>query len=98
MAFRRSMMLMTALLLVAAAARAQQPDMRVWQPDPDQDQPLQIDADRIAVSDARKVATFSGHVRLSQGDMHLRCSQARVWYRAVAPGNQSQIERVECQQ
>jgi lipopolysaccharide export system protein LptA len=98
MAYGRSMMLLTALFLMSAPAGAQQSDVRVWRPDPSQDASVHIDSDELAVNDAQKTATFSGNVRVSQGETHLRCSQARVWYRAVAPGRGATVDHLECQQ
>jgi lipopolysaccharide export system protein LptA len=97
MTFRPSTTLLAALLLMAATAGAQQPDVTVWRPGRGQGAPVHISADDLAVNHAQRAATFSGHVRVSQGSTHLQCSQARVWYRAKGPDRPSAIDHLECQ-
>jgi lipopolysaccharide export system protein LptA len=45
-----------------------------------QDQPVQIDAKSLEVRDKQKTATFSGDVRVVQGDTTMRCKTLVVFY------------------
>lgn len=45
-----------------------------------QDQPVQIDAKTLDVRDKQKTATFSGDVRVVQGDTTMRCQTLVVFY------------------
>lgn len=74
---------MAAALLLSASAGAQGPS-----PGPagagtgaqNQDQPVQIDAKSLEVRDKQKTATFSGDVRVVQGDTTMRCKTLVVFY------------------
>lgn len=44
------------------------------------DQPVHIEAATLEVRDKDKVATFSGNVKVTQGDTGLRCKQLVVFY------------------
>lgn len=46
------------------------------------DQPIEIDADRLDVEQNSQLATFTGNVDARQGDIRLRASQLKVWYRS----------------
>jgi len=74
------------------------------------DQPVHIEAATLEVRDKDKVATFSGDVRVKQGDTGMRCKSLVVFYeqdqeggqktttmRAAAPGpgGQQKIKRLE---
>jgi lipopolysaccharide export system protein LptA len=75
------------------------------------DQPVQIDAATLEVHDKDKNATFSGNVRMVQGDTTLRCPKLVVFYEQdggdggsatktmtaakPGPGGQQQIKRLE---
>src|SRR5262245_9541433 len=43
-------------------------------------QPIAIEATRLEVRDKSKVATFSGNVKVVQGDTTLRCKSLVVFY------------------
>ena len=74
-------------------------------------QPVQIEASRLEVRDKDKVATFSGTVKVVQGDTSLRCKSLVVFYEqqtkdgqaaaqtmkaaSPGPGGSSQISRLE---
>ena len=68
-----------AALVLPASAAAQGPS-----PGPagaqNQDQPVQIDAQTLEVRDKQKTATFSGDVRVVQGDTTMRCKSLVVFY------------------
>lgn len=73
---------MAAALLLSASAGAQGPS-----PGPagaaagaQKDQPVQIDAKSLEVRDKQKTATFSGDVRVVQGDTTMRCKTLVVFY------------------
>jgi lipopolysaccharide export system protein LptA len=72
------------------------------------DKPVQINAATLEVQDKDKMATFTGNVRMVQGDTTLRCPKLVVFYEqdpsASAPGSgapaeaqpsQQQIKRLE---
>jgi lipopolysaccharide export system protein LptA len=51
------------------------------------DQPVKIQADKLEVRDKDKIATFTGHVHVTQGDTEMRSSQLVVFYEDVSkPG------------
>ena len=70
-------------------------------------QPVQIEASRLEVRDKDKVATFSGNVKVAQGDTVMRCKSLVVYYEGgqgvtgamktstPGPGGSSQISRLE---
>ena len=74
------------------------------------DQPVHIEAATLEVRDKDKVATFSGNVRVTQGDTGMRCKSLVVFYeqdgkcgdksKSVAaadpgPGGEQRIKRLE---
>jgi lipopolysaccharide export system protein LptA len=69
-------------------------------------QPVQIEARSLEVRDKDKVATFSGNVKVVQGDTTMRCKSLVVFYQgkdsastmkaaAPGPGGSQQISRLE---
>jgi lipopolysaccharide export system protein LptA len=99
----------------ASAARAQAPSPAAGGPSnalqgfsQNRNQPIKIDAARLVVRDKKKQATFSGSVKVVQGDTTLRCKTLDVFYdndegstgstlAAAKPGpaGQSRIRRLE---
>ena len=74
------------------------------------DQPVHIEAATLEVRDKDKVATFSGDVKVKQGDTSMRCKSLVVYYEQNAadagksktmqaaspgPGGQQRIKRLE---
>src|SRR5262245_34152519 len=71
------------------------------------DQPVKIDASQLEVRDKDKVATFSGGVKVVQGDTTMRAKSLAVFYEGQqgaaqtmkaatpGPGGSSQISRLE---
>jgi lipopolysaccharide export system protein LptA len=73
------------------------------------DQPVHIEAATLEVRDKSKVATFSGDVRVKQGDTGMRCNSLVVFYEQAnghengkslqaaspGPGGQQKIKRLE---
>jgi lipopolysaccharide export system protein LptA len=53
------------------------------------DQPVNIKADALEVRNQKKVATYSGHVHLVQGDTTLRCNTLIVYYDGDQAGGQA---------
>ena len=51
------------------------------------DQPVHIEAATLEVRDKQKEATFSGDVRVKQGDTGMRCKSLVVFYEQGAEGN-----------
>jgi lipopolysaccharide export system protein LptA len=74
-----------------------------------QDQPVHIEAATLEVRDKDKVATFSGNVKVTQGDTVMRCKSLVVFYEggddaekgktlqaaAPGPGGNQKIKRLE---
>lgn len=56
-------LLLVALLLAAPACFAERAD---------RSKPLHLEADRVEIDDIRKISTFEGHVRLTQGTMDIQ--------------------------
>jgi len=73
------------------------------------DQPVKIDAANLEVRDKDKVATFSGNVKVTQGDTIMKCKSLLVFYdggedagkgktmpaAAPGPGGAQKIKRLE---
>lgn len=69
-----------ALLAFASAARGQDFAAAFSDFDTGSDNPIQIEADRLEVRDPEKLAIYSGHVRVRQGDTILEAPELRVFY------------------
>jgi len=67
-------------MCAAAAARAQDFGSAFGGFSSGSDKPIQIEADRLEVRDAEKLAIYSGHVRVLQGDALLEAPVLRVYY------------------
>jgi lipopolysaccharide export system protein LptA len=52
---------------------------------PGSDMPIQIEADRLEVHDPQKLAIYSGHVRVRQGETILEAPELRVFYTGQGP-------------
>jgi lipopolysaccharide export system protein LptA len=61
--------LAAAVLIAAAPAHAEKAD---------RNKPIQLEADRVTVDDAKQISTFSGNVVLTQGSMVLRGDKMEV--------------------
>ncbi len=58
----------------------------------DQDQPVQIDAKSLEVHDKSKTATFTGDVKVVQGDTTMTCNRLVVFYgQEIGIGGGSQV-------
>ncbi len=99
-----------AALLIAGAAAAQPkgPPNALQGFSQNRDQPVHIEAATLEVRDKDKMATFSGNVRVTQGDTGMRCKTLVVFYEqngddksknmAVAnpgPGGNQRIKKLE---
>jgi lipopolysaccharide export system protein LptA len=69
MSQRTCILLTTALLVASAQSYAERGD---------RNQPINIEADRITVDEAKKIQTFEGNVQLSQGTMMIRAEKLVV--------------------
>ena len=109
--------LATAVLAAAAGGAFAQPPAPAQQPAgppnalqgfaQNRDQPVQIDAAQLEVRDKEKIATFSGNVRVVQGDTTMRSKTLAVFYDGdgstanaltsaqPGPGGQQRIKRLE---
>lgn len=76
---------LAATLIVTTAAAAQGPRPAAEAPasnaqDQDQGQPIQIDAKSLVVHDKQRQATFTGDVKVVQGDTTMTCKTLVVFY------------------
>jgi len=111
---RRSSLLMAVLMLADVSGVAAQAQGQAGRNVPNalqgfsenRGQPIAIEAARLEVRDKSKVATFSGNVKVVQGDTTLRCKSLVVFYEDQAtpgaakaaspgPGGSQQISRLE---
>ena len=113
-ALRKLLPIVAALLVVTGAALRAQPSKgppnALQGFSQNRDQPVHIEATTLEVRDKDKVATFSGDVRVKQGDTNMRCKSLVVFYEQDAepgdrsktmqaaspgPGGQQKIKRLE---
>jgi lipopolysaccharide export system protein LptA len=86
---------LTAVLVLSASAEAQGPAAGPAGAQ-NQDQPVKIDADSLEVRDKQKTATFSGDVRVVQGDTTMRCKTLVVFYGAeIGIGGEKPVVRAK---
>ena len=95
MTLRRLPFASLALLAVIPSAAWTEPGVKIWHPTPGTDR-VAIDADNLAVDDAGKTATFTGHVVIAQGATRLTCSRATVWYHGTT-AKSSSIDGIACE-
>jgi len=89
----RALVLLVSLSAAGAALAQSQPQSQASKGPPNalqgfsqnRDQPVHIEAATLEVRDKDKVATFSGDVRVKQGDTGLRCKRLVVFYEQDAP-------------
>ena len=108
------LMIVAALLIPGAATFAQPvskgPPNALQGFSQNHDQPVHIEAATLEVRDKDKVATFSGNVKVTQGDTGMRCKSLLVFYdqdgddadkgktmqaATPGPGGQQKIKRLE---
>ena len=85
----RPALIAIALVIAGASAHAQPskgPPNALQGFSQNRNQPVQIDAATLEVRDKDKVATFSGDVRVKQGDTGLRCKSLLVFYEQDGEG------------
>ena len=108
---RHTLVIVAALLVMAGAPLHAQPSKgppnALQGFSQNRDQPVQIEAATLEVRDKDKVATFSGDVKVKQGDTGLRCKSLVVFYEgndvngktlqaaSPGPGGQQKIKRLE---
>jgi lipopolysaccharide export system protein LptA len=97
---------------IAAAQPAQQPSSMSQGLTANSGQPVKIESTTLEVRDKSRMATFSGNVKMTQGDSTVKCKVLVVYYEdgsaAPTPGTKSgpavaspgggkqQIKRMEC--
>ena len=63
------------------------------------DQPVHIQAAKLEVRDKQEVATFSGDVRVRQGDTNMRCRTLKVFYerdkKSAKKGDETKTNSIE---
>jgi lipopolysaccharide export system protein LptA len=107
------LLIAAALAMPGAALRAQPakgPPNALQGFSQNRDQPVHIEAATLEVRDKDKVATFSGNVKVTQGDTIMRCKSLLVFYEqdgadadktktlqaaSPGPGGQQKIKRLE---
>lgn len=57
------------------------------------DKPIEVEADALEVQDARQTATFTGNVRVVQGDIRMKADRITVHYDGGQSGN-SRIQKI----
>ena len=108
---RHPFLIVAALLAIAGAPLHAQPSKgppnALQGFSQNRDQPVHIEAATLEVRDKDKVATFSGDVKVKQGDTGLRCKSLVVFYEgndadgktlqaaSPGPGGQQKIKRLE---
>ena len=110
---RHPFLIVAALLAIAGAPLHAQPSKgppnALQGFSQNRDQPVHIEAATLEVRDKDQVATFSGDVRVTQGDTNLRCKKLVVFYEqdddaakskslkaaSPGPGGQQRIKRLE---
>src|SRR4051794_38436938 len=58
-------------------------------------QPVQIEASRLEVRDKDKMATFSGNVKVVQGDTTMRCKTLVVFYEQQSKDGEQVVAAVK---
>jgi lipopolysaccharide export system protein LptA len=109
----RLLLIAVALVVSGASSHAQSkgPPNALQGFSQNRDQPVHIEAATLEVRDKDKVATFSGNVRVKQGDTGLRCKSLLVFYEqgnektgekgkslqaaTAGPGGEQKIKRLE---
>lgn len=71
-----ALILMLLSLSANAYAQAALPDTKR-----DRNQPINIESDHLEVLQADKLAIFSGNVEATQGDLHLKSDEMKVYYK-----------------
>lgn len=108
---RHPFLIVAALLAIAGAPLHAQPSKgppnALQGFSQNRDQPVHIEAATLEVRDKDKLATFSGDVKVKQGDTGLRCKSLVVFYEgndadgktlqaaSPGPGGQQRIKRLE---
>lgn len=59
------------------------------------DLPVHIEAAKLEVRDKEKIATFSGDVRVQQGDTTMRCATLKVFYERDGQGEKKKAETMK---
>jgi lipopolysaccharide export system protein LptA len=77
--------LAAALLTFTCDARAQDFGAAFSGFDTGSNNPIQIEADKLEVRDQDKVAVYSGHVRIRQGETILEAPELRIFYAGDSP-------------
>ena len=86
------------LLLAAGTAGAQQTQSRMKGLELSNDQPIQIQSDRLEIRDQENKAEFSGNVKVVQGTTTLQAGNMVVSYRAsggTVAGGDADIEKID---
>jgi lipopolysaccharide export system protein LptA len=85
------LLVVVALIIPGASPRAQTasqgPPNALQGFSQNRDQPVHIEAATLEVRDKQKEATFSGDVRVKQGDTGMRCKSLVVFYEQGSEGN-----------
>lgn len=83
-----------ALAATASIAGAQSTTLAFGDMAIDPDMPIELSADQLSVSQPDGVATFSGDVRVAQGDLRMTAAEMVIEYVEGADGARNRISRL----
>jgi lipopolysaccharide export system protein LptA len=92
------LLLLAGFVLVAGAAGAQQTSSRMKGLELSNDQPIQIQSDKLEIRDQDNKAEFSGNVKVVQGTTTLQAGNMIVYYAASGgsvAGGDADIEKID---
>jgi lipopolysaccharide export system protein LptA len=83
-----------AAMLAAHVALAQGASLAFGEMSIDPDAPIEVSADQLNVSQPDGAATFTGNVRVAQGDLRITAGDIRIEYVEGADGARNRISRL----
>ncbi|MDX3926626.1 MAG: LptA/OstA family protein [Shinella sp.] len=93
------LLLLAGIVLLAGSVEAQQTNSRMKGLELSNDQPIQIESDKLEIRDQENKAHFSGNVKVVQGTTTLQAGNMVVYYRAGSGGSVSSgdadIEKID---
>jgi lipopolysaccharide export system protein LptA len=81
-------------LLAAHVAYAQATSLAFGEMSIDPEAPIEVSADQLSVSQPDGAATFSGNVRVAQGELRISADEMRIEYVEGADGARTRISRL----
>ncbi|WEX09554.1 LptA/OstA family protein [Chelativorans sp. AA-79] len=93
-------LLVSALVLAAPGASAQDTQTQFGSLSLSSDEPIQIESDRFEVDENKSLGTFTGNVTVVQGPTTMKAAVMNVYYRndgGSATAGSAQIDRIEAE-